>query len=76
MEFDDWLQKQIEEEKSKPDINDFLLTRNMESAKIPMYNLYHGENQMMSYMREKDVYHLYDTLKQWVDKDIEEKNQG
>lgn len=74
MEFDVWLQNLIEEQNSKPETNEFLLTRIMESAVVPMFALYHEETQLMSYMREKDIYFLYDTLKQWVDNDIEEKN--
>lgn len=67
MEFDDWLNDLIQKQNSEPETNDFVLTRTMESPSIPMFNLYHGENQLMTYMREKDVLDLYETLKQWAD---------
>lgn len=73
MEFDDWLKNLIEEQNSKPETNEFLITRIMESPEVPMFTLYHEETQLMNYMREKDIYFLYDTLKQWVDNDTEEK---
>lgn len=62
MEFDDWLQNLIEEQNSKPETNEFLLTRLMESPVVPMFTLYHEKTQRMSYMREKDIYFLYTIL--------------